>query len=82
MSNVADRVRDIVSMYLGVDQSKVVPEAFLVADLDADSLDKMELLIAIEEEFHIEIPDDEAARAKTVRDVIEYVTTATSEQYA
>lgn len=71
--SVDDRVRSIIVEQLGVDAEEVKPEASFVEDLGADSLDTVELIMAFEEEFGIEIPDDEAEKIKTVRDAITYV---------
>ena len=68
-----EKVRDVVVEQLGVKESEVKPEARFVEDLGADSLDTVELAMAIEEEFGIEISDDDAENAKTVGDVVEYI---------
>jgi acyl carrier protein len=70
---VEDRVKQIISTQLSVDASKVVPAATFVDDLGADSLDTVELIMAIEEEFDCEIPEEEAANISTVQEVIDYV---------
>ena len=67
------RIIKIIKEQLGVEESEVKPEASFVDDLGADSLDTVEILMAIEEEFGIEIPDDDAENAKTVGDVISYI---------
>ena len=67
------RITKIIKEQLGVEESEVKPEARFVDDLGADSLDTVEILMAIEEEFGIEIPDDDAENAKTVGDVISYI---------
>ena len=69
------RITKIIKEQLGVEASEVKPEASFVDDLGADSLDTVEILMAIEEEFGIEIPDEDAENAKTVEDVISYITT-------
>ena len=69
------RIIKIIKEQLGVEESEVKPEASFVDDLGADSLDTVEILMAIEEEFGIEIPDEDAENAKTVEDVISYITT-------
>jgi acyl carrier protein len=71
--SVEDRVKSIIVEQLGVDAEEVKPEASFVEDLGADSLDTVELIMAFEEEFGIEIPDDEAEKIKTVRDAVNYV---------
>ena len=68
-----EKVRDIVVEQLGVDESAVVPEASFIDDLGADSLDIVELIMALEEEFDIEIPDGEAENIKVVSDVVNYI---------
>jgi acyl carrier protein len=73
MSDVADRVKKIVVEHLGVEESKVTEEASFIDDLGADSLDIVELVMAFEEEFGVEIPDDAAEKITTVRDAIEYI---------
>ncbi len=73
MSDVAKRVKEIVAEQLGVEESLVVPEASFMDDLGADSLDIVELVMALEEEFEIEIPDDAAEKIQTVNDAIEYI---------
>lgn len=74
MSNkTEDRVREIIAENLGVEAEKVVPEASFVEDLGADSLDTVELVMALEEAFDTEIPDEDAQRLLTVKDAMEYV---------
>ena len=73
MSDVAERVKKIVVEHLGVDESKVTEEASFVDDLGADSLDTVELVMAFEEEFGCEIPDDAAEKIQTVKDAISYI---------
>ncbi len=68
-----DKIREIVVEQLGVDAEQVVPEANFVDDLGADSLDTVELIMAFEEEFDVEIPDTDAEKIKTVQDVIDYI---------
>lgn len=73
MSDIAKRVKEIVAEQLGVEASLVVPEASFMDDLGADSLDTVELVMALEEEFDIEIPDEDAEKIQTVNDAIEYI---------
>ena len=70
MSDIADRVKNIVVEHLGVDSDKVVEGASFIDDLGADSLDTVELVMAFEEEFGVEIPDDAAERILTVKDAV------------
>ncbi len=73
MSDTPDRVKKIVVEHLGVDADKVTEEASFIDDLGADSLDIVELVMAFEEEFGVEIPDDAAEKIATVNDAIEYI---------
>ena len=73
MSEIADRVKKIVVEHLGVEEAKVTPEASFIDDLGADSLDTVELVMAFEEEFGIEIPDDAAESIVTVGDAVKYI---------
>ncbi|MEE2661752.1 MAG: acyl carrier protein [Pseudomonadota bacterium] len=73
MSNTADRVKKIVVEYLGVDDGKVTENASFIDDLGADSLDTVELVMAFEEEFGCEIPDDAAEKILTVKDAITFI---------
>ena len=75
MSETADRVKKIVVEHLGVEGEKVTEEASFIDDLGADSLDIVELVMAFEEEFGVEIPDDAAEKITTVRDAIDYIET-------
>lgn len=68
-----DRIKDIIVEQLGVSIAEVVPEASFIDDLGADSLDIVELVMAIEEEFGLEIPDDDAEKIQTIGDAISYV---------
>jgi len=68
-----DKVKDIVVEQLGVDEADVVIDSTFIDDLGADSLDIVELIMAFEEEFNIEIPDDAAEKIKTVKDAVEYI---------
>ena len=70
---VADKVKGIIVEQLGVDEEEVTPDASFVDDLGADSLDTVELVMAFEEEFGIEIPDEEAEKISNVREAIEYI---------
>ena len=73
MSETADRVRKIVVEHLGVEAEKVTEEASFIDDLGADSLDIVELVMAFEEEFNVEIPDDAAEKITTVKDATDYI---------
>ncbi|MBI3545483.1 MAG: acyl carrier protein [Gammaproteobacteria bacterium] len=75
MSSVEERVKKIVVEQLGVNDGEVKPEASFVDDLGADSLDTVELVMALEEEFDCEIPDDQAEKITTVQQAIDYVNT-------
>ncbi len=68
-----DKIKEVVVDQLGVDAEQVTPEANFVDDLGADSLDTVELIMAFEEEFDVEIPDTDAEKIKTVQDVINYI---------
>ena len=71
--SVADRVKEIIVEQLGVNPDQVTPEAKFIEDLGADSLDTVELVMAFEEEFGAEIPDEDAEKMQTVGDVIKYI---------
>jgi len=73
MSDVAERVKKIVIEHLGVDESKVAENASFIDDLGADSLDTVELVMAFEEEFGCEIPDDAAEKILTIQNAIDYI---------
>ena len=73
MSDIAERVKKIVIEHLGVEEAKVTPEASFVDDLGADSLDTVELVMAFEEAFGVEIPEDAAEKIATVKDAIEFI---------
>ena len=72
--SVEDRVQQIVCEQLGVSQEEVKPDASFIDDLGADSLDTVELVMAFEEEFEIEIPDDDAEGIATVKNAVDYIT--------
>jgi len=73
MEPVADRVKKIIVDQLGVEEETVTPEASFVDDLGADSLDTVELVMALEEEFGIEIPDEDAEKITRVKEAVEYI---------
>ncbi len=73
MSDIAERVKKIVIEHLGADEAKVTKEASFIDDLGADSLDTVELVMAFEEEFNVEIPDDAAEKIQTVGDAISFI---------
>ncbi|RYZ40177.1 MAG: acyl carrier protein [Myxococcaceae bacterium] len=72
---VEAKIKSIIADQLGVGEDEIKPESSFIEDLGADSLDIVELVMAMEEEFEVEIPDDEAENIKTVGDAINYVTT-------
>jgi acyl carrier protein len=71
--SITDKIVKVISEKLGIDRAEVVPDASLVDDLGADSLDLVELIMSMEEEFDIEIPDDDAEKIVTVQHAIDYV---------
>ncbi len=73
MASVKERVIDIVAEQLGVDKEKITPETHFINDLGADSLDTVELVMELEEEFDISIPDDAAERIQTVGQAIDFI---------
>ena len=73
MSDISSRVTKIVIEHLGVDEAKVKESASFIDDLGADSLDTVELVMAFEEEFECEIPDDAAEKIQTVKDAIDFI---------
>lgn len=73
MSEYESKVKEIVAEKLGVSEDKVTPQASFVDDLGADSLDQVELIMALEDEFDMEIPDEDAEKLKTVKDALEYI---------
>jgi acyl carrier protein len=78
MNKIEDSVRKIVSEQLGIDESKVVASASFIEDLGADSLDTVELVMALEEHFGIEIPDEDSQKILTVQNVIDYIEASVS----
>ena len=78
MSNIVERVKKIVVEQLGVKEDEVGLEASFVDDLGADSLDTVELVMALEEEFECEIPDDEAEKITTVQQAVDYINSSAS----
>ena len=73
MSDIEQKIKDIVVKHLGIEDSKVIPESKFIDDLGADSLDTVELVMAFEEEFGVEIPDDAAETILTVQNAIDYI---------
>ena len=73
MSDIAERVKKIVVEHLGVDEAKVTDSASFIDDLGADSLDTVELVMAFEKEFDVDIPDEEAEKLRTVGDAMKYL---------
>ena len=73
MSEIQEQVKKIVVDHLGIDETKELPEAKFIDDLGADSLDTVELVMAFEEKFGIEIPDDAAETIQTVQNAIDYI---------
>ncbi|MGD0929085.1 MAG: acyl carrier protein [Candidatus Korobacteraceae bacterium] len=73
MASVDERVKQIIVEQLGVDEAEVTPNASFVDDLGADSLDTVELVMAFEEAFEIEIPDEDAEKIRTVKDATDYI---------
>lgn len=73
MSTVEDRVVNIIAQQLGVDRENVKPDSSFIDDLGADSLDTVELIMALEEEFDAEIPDSDAEKMTTVKETIDYI---------
>jgi acyl carrier protein len=70
---IDEKVKEIIAKQLGVDAAEVTPEASFVEDLGADSLDTVELVMAFEETFNIEIPDEDAEKITKVKDAVEYI---------
>ncbi len=73
MAGVEDKVKEIIVEQLGVDEGEVTPNASFVDDLGADSLDTVELVMALEEAFNLEIPDEDAEKIRTVQDALDYI---------
>ncbi len=73
MSQIEAKVKEIIARELNVDESEVRPEASFIEDLGADSLDTVQLIMAFEEEFGVEIPDEEAQNIKTVGDALKFI---------
>lgn len=73
VQNTQEKVRSIIAEQLGVKQEEVTPQAKFIDDLGADSLDTVELVMALEEEFGVEIPDEEAEKLVTVGDALKYI---------
>ena len=73
MASVEERVKQIIVEQLGVDEAEVTPTASFVDDLGADSLDQVELVMAFEEAFELEIPDEDAEKIRTVQDAVTYI---------
>ena len=73
MPSIEERVKNIIVESLSIDAEKVTPDASFVDDLDADSLDQVELILALEEEFSCQIPEEEAGKITTVGEAIEYL---------
>jgi acyl carrier protein len=73
MASMEDKVKQIIVEQLGVDEAEVTPTAHFIDDLGADSLDIVELVMAFEEAFEIEIPDEDAEKIQTVKDAVEYI---------
>lgn len=73
MSEHEPKMKQIIAEKLGVSEDKVTPQASFVDDLGADSLDQVELIMALEDEFNIEIPDEDAEKIRTVKDALDYI---------
>ncbi len=72
-SQAVEKVKQIIAEQLGVDEAEVTPSASFIDDLGADSLDTVELVMALEEAFDVEIPDEDAEKIRTVQDAIDYI---------
>ena len=79
MSSIADKVKEIVVEQLGVSEDQVTPEAKFIEDLGADSLDQVELVMALEEKFGADIPDEDAEKLTIVGDAIKYIESKSQE---
>ncbi len=73
-SNAEERLRKIIAEQLGVPEEEVVPDASFIEDLNADSLEMVDLIISLEEEFGVQVSDEDAEKIKTVKDAIDYLT--------
>jgi acyl carrier protein len=73
LKEISEKVKQIISEQLGVDENEVTPSASFVDDLGADSLDQVELVMALEEEFDLEISDEDAEKMRSVQDAIDYI---------
>lgn len=73
MADVDAKVKEVIAEQLNIDEEEIKPDASFIDDLGADSLDTVELIMAFEEEFDLEIPDEEAEKIKTVQDAIEHI---------
>lgn len=73
LKEITEKVKQVIAEQLGVEEAEVTPSASFVDDLGADSLDTVELVMALEEHFDIEIPDDAAEKIRTVQDAIDYI---------
>ncbi|MBI2681728.1 MAG: acyl carrier protein [Acidobacteriales bacterium] len=73
MSTTMDKVKQIIKDQLGVEETEITPAASFVDDLGADSLDRVELIMKFEEDFGLEIPDEQAETIKTVQDAVDYI---------
>ena len=79
MAEIAEKIKKIISEQLNVSEEDVVPEASFVDDLGADSLDQVELIMAMEEEFDLSISDEDAEKIATVQNAIDFITKASAE---